>query len=98
MIHAHIRAGRPMEVRHSIMSRLADFYSELTGTDPKEILVVVEDVPAQWGMEAGMIMPEPTHQAEAAWFASLKGNQDSQRALRAPDVRRRRQPPGWLTQ
>ena len=39
-----------MEVRHSIMRRLADFYSELTGTDPKEILVAVEDVPAQWRM------------------------------------------------
>ena len=80
MIHAHIRAGRPMEVRHSIMRRLADFYAELTGTDPKEILVAVEDVPAQWGMESGMIMPEPTHEAEAAWLASLEANQASQRA------------------
>ena len=73
MIHARIRAGRPMEVRHSIMRRLADFYVELTGTDPKELLVLVEDVPAQWGMESGMIMPDPTPGAEAAWFARLEG-------------------------
>jgi phenylpyruvate tautomerase PptA (4-oxalocrotonate tautomerase family) len=66
IIRAQIRAGRPITVRHAIIKRLFDFYSELTGADAMEIVIAVMDVPAQWAMEGGMIMPEPTREAEAA--------------------------------
>lgn len=75
IIRAHIRAGRPITVRHAIIQRLFDFYSELTGARPMDILIAVVDVPAHWAMEAGMIMPEPTREAEAKWFAELEANQ-----------------------
>jgi phenylpyruvate tautomerase PptA (4-oxalocrotonate tautomerase family) len=75
IIRVQIRAGRPMTVRHAIITRLFDFYAGLTGADPMTILIAVMDVPAQWAMEGGMIMPEPTPEAEAAWFAKLEADQ-----------------------
>ena len=33
IIRAQIRAGRPLSVRHAIIHRLFDFYTELTGVD-----------------------------------------------------------------
>lgn len=75
LIRAHIRAGRPIAVRHAIIQRLFDFYSELTGAGAMDILIAVVDVPAHWAMEGGMILPEPTREAEAEWFAKLEGSQ-----------------------
>ena len=75
LIRAQIRAGRPITVRHAIIKRLFDFYSELTGAGPMDILIAVVDVPAHWAMEGGMILPEPTAEAEAEWFAKLEANQ-----------------------
>ncbi|QQX86645.1 tautomerase family protein [Cupriavidus necator] len=75
IIRAQVRAGRTMTVRHAIIQRLHDFYSDLTGVNAMELIVAVLDVPAQWAMEGGMIMPEPTPEAEAAWFAKLEANQ-----------------------
>jgi phenylpyruvate tautomerase PptA (4-oxalocrotonate tautomerase family) len=69
MIRAQIRAGRPMEVRHAIIKRLFDFYAELTTAPSMDIVVSVEDIPAQWAMEGGKILPEPTPAEEAAWFS-----------------------------
>lgn len=77
IIRATIRAGRTIAVRQAIIRRLFEFYSELTGADAMEVVVAVSDIPAQWAMEGGMIMPEPTAEAEAAWFAKLKSNRDS---------------------
>jgi len=83
IIRAQIRAGRPTTVRHAIIQRLFDFYSELTGAGGLEILVAVIDVPAQWAMEGGMIMPEPTREAETEWFAKLEANQASKSPMHA---------------
>lgn len=74
IIRAQIRAGRTMVVRHAIIERLSAFYSDLTGASPMETIIAILDVPAQWAMEGGMIMPEPTREAEAAWFAKLEAN------------------------
>ena len=79
IIRAQIRAGRPMSVRHAIIKRLFDFYSKLTGAEAMEIVVAVSDVPAQWAMEGGMIMPEPTREEEAAWFTKLEANRAGRR-------------------
>jgi phenylpyruvate tautomerase PptA (4-oxalocrotonate tautomerase family) len=75
LIRAQIRAGRPITVRHAIIQRLFDFYSELTGAAPMDILIAVLDVPAHWAMEGGMVLPEPTPEAEAEWFAALETSQ-----------------------
>lgn len=72
IIRGQIRAGRAPSVRHAIITRLFDFYAELTGASRMSILVAVLDVPAQWAMEAGYILPEPTPEEEAAWFARIE--------------------------
>lgn len=69
VIRGQIRAGRTMEKRHNIMHRIADTYVEITGADPLHLMVVVMDVPSAWIMEGGRIAPEPTPEAEKAWFA-----------------------------
>jgi len=68
VIRGQIRAGRPMEVRHNIMHRIADAYVEITSADPLHVMVVAMDVPSAWIMEGGQIAPEPTLEAEKAWF------------------------------
>lgn len=68
LIRAQIRAGRPMQIRHAIIKRLSDFYAELTGAPIMSIIVSVEDIPAQWAMEGGKILPEPTPEQESAWL------------------------------
>lgn len=75
IIRGQIRAGRPTEVRHAIINRIFSFYSDLTGAAAMEILIAVLDVPAQWAMEGGMIMPEPNSEAEGAWFDKLHASQ-----------------------
>jgi len=77
IIRAQIRAGRAMEVRHAIIRRVFDFYTELTGASAMGLLVTVLDVPAQWAMEGGMIMPEANPDAEQAWFADLQARRAS---------------------
>jgi phenylpyruvate tautomerase PptA (4-oxalocrotonate tautomerase family) len=71
VIRGQIRAGRPPEVRHAIIKRVFDFYAELTGAPIMSIMVAVMDLPAQWVMEAGRILPEPTPEQEAAWFEAV---------------------------
>ena len=66
------RAGRPDHMRTEMINRLAGSYYELTGKDPMEVLILVNDIPASWAMEGGMILPEPTPDAEAAWFDTLR--------------------------
>ena len=74
LIRGQVRAGRPPEVRNAILRRIYDSYATVTDTkaaDGMGILVAVIDVPAQWVIEAGRILPEPNKADEDAWFAEL---------------------------
>jgi hypothetical protein len=46
----------------------------LANTDlpPDQIVVAVTDTPPSWLMEAGMVLPETNHEAEAAWMKNLQ--------------------------
>jgi phenylpyruvate tautomerase PptA (4-oxalocrotonate tautomerase family) len=72
LLRGVIRAGRPAQVRESIMRRINDLYQDVTGTSPMKILVALFEAPAQWGMEGGEILPEPNQAEEDAWFAALR--------------------------
>ena len=74
LIRGHVRAGRPAEVRETILRRIYELYASVThstGLGDMGILVALIDVPAQWVMEAGRILPEPHKAKEDAWFAEL---------------------------
>lgn len=71
MIRGSIRAGRSEEVRHALMQRIYDSYTDITGVDPMRLLVAVVDFPPSWAMEGGHILPETTPEAEAAWIAKV---------------------------
>lgn len=71
IIRGQVRAGRPQELRERIITRIFHAYTSLTKAAPMTIVVAVLDVPAQWAMEGGRILPEPTREAEAAWFEEI---------------------------
>ena len=72
LIRGNIRAGRPDELRHTLMRRIFDAYIDTTGTDPKTVLVAVADFPPSWAMEGGLIMPDVTPEAEEAWIEEFR--------------------------
>ena len=71
IIRAQIRAGRPREARESILRQLETSYLELTGADPKEVMVTVLEVPPDCALSGGMIMPEPNKADEAAFYDAI---------------------------
>lgn len=71
IITGGIRYGRGEAVRRRIMDRLHQLAVEVTGSPEDQVLIVVQDVPNAWAMEAGIVMPEPTAEAEAEWARQL---------------------------
>ena len=69
IVRGMVRAGRPESVRRSILQRINDALLEITDVSPMSVLLTVVDLPPSWAMEAGKLLPEPTKEAEAAWFA-----------------------------
>jgi phenylpyruvate tautomerase PptA (4-oxalocrotonate tautomerase family) len=72
IIDGGIRYGRGEAVRRRIMDRLHRLAVDVTGVPEDQVLIVVSDTPNAWAMEAGIVMPEPTPEAEAAWFHALE--------------------------
>jgi phenylpyruvate tautomerase PptA (4-oxalocrotonate tautomerase family) len=72
LLSCGVRAGRTLETKQRIIQRCYALLVEVTHTAPDQILVVVEEQPSSQIMEAGMIMPEPNDEAEAAWLAELQ--------------------------
>jgi hypothetical protein len=69
---AGCRAGRSEITRQELLHKLYDVIREVTDLPPDQIFVAATDTPSGWLMEAGLILPEPTHDAEAAWMSQLK--------------------------
>lgn len=72
VINAGIRYGRSELTRRNLLRRLHELVVEVVGVPIDQIVVVASDTPNSWAFEAGIPMPEPTPEAEAAWFAELK--------------------------
>jgi phenylpyruvate tautomerase PptA (4-oxalocrotonate tautomerase family) len=73
IVRALVRAGRPDQVREAILKRTSDMLQEVADVSAMETLVTVIDVPPSWAIEAGILLPEPTKEAEDAWFAEVSG-------------------------
>lgn len=72
IINAGIRYGRGEAVRKRIMERLHQLVLDVTGSPEDQVVIAVSDIPNAWAMEAGIVMPEPKAEAEAAWFHQLE--------------------------
>lgn len=72
VISGGIRAGRSEVTRRNLLRRLHELVVEVLGVPIDQIVVVASDVPNGWILEAGLPMPEPTPEAEAAWAAELE--------------------------
>ncbi len=62
------RAGRPTEVRETLLNDLRGALAEAAGVDPDSVGGHINESPASWAMEAGEILPEPGEEGPA-WFA-----------------------------
>ncbi len=69
-IRGNIRAGRSDEVRHDLMRRIYGIVTDATDIEPTKLLVAVSDFPPNWAMEAGMILPATTPEAEQEFIAN----------------------------
>lgn len=72
ILDAGCRAGRSEITRRDLMDRLYAIVRDVTDLPPDQIFVAVTDTPSSWLMEAGLVLPEPTRDAEAAWMKELQ--------------------------
>ncbi|MDO8208864.1 tautomerase family protein [Conexibacter sp. CPCC 206217] len=72
IVNGGIRAGRSDATRHAIMRRIHELVLDVVGVPAGQIVVSTMDLPSQWLMEAGLVMPQPIPEEEAAWFARLE--------------------------
>ena len=72
VLGAGCRGGRSEDTRHELMQKLYEVIREVTALPPDQIFVAATDTPASWLMEAGLVLPEPVPDAEAAWMTKLQ--------------------------
>ncbi|MEU9663824.1 tautomerase family protein [Streptomyces chartreusis] len=71
LIRGQIRAGRSIEVRHSIMNQIYELVRETTNADPMSIIIAVVDFEPSHVMEGGFILPSTNAADEEAWIAAV---------------------------
>ena len=69
---AGCRGGRTDDTRLELMKELHAVIRTVTNVPEDQIVVVVSDTPANWVMEAGLVLPETDHEAETAWMKDLQ--------------------------
>jgi phenylpyruvate tautomerase PptA (4-oxalocrotonate tautomerase family) len=65
------RAGRSDQTRHELLHQLYEVVQDVVDLPPDQVLVAITETPSSWLMEGGLELPEPTHDAEAAWMKQL---------------------------
>lgn len=59
-----IRSGRSAETKHNLLHGLADAWSAVTGEAKDELAIFLLEAPGANIMEAGVVLPEASHDAE----------------------------------
>jgi phenylpyruvate tautomerase PptA (4-oxalocrotonate tautomerase family) len=59
-----IRHGRDLETRQTMLRKLSEMWTRLTGQSEGELLVVLAESDPANAMEAGLILPEPGHEQQ----------------------------------
>jgi phenylpyruvate tautomerase PptA (4-oxalocrotonate tautomerase family) len=66
-IQGAIRAGRPLEVKQSLIRQISADWSKITGQPEKQVLAGLSEIDSDITMEYGLILPHPGGEVE--WFA-----------------------------
>jgi len=72
IVNGNIRSGRSDATRHAIMHRIHDLVMENVDVPAGKVVISTQDLPSNWLMEAGLIMPQPIPEEEAAWMKRLE--------------------------
>jgi len=72
IVNGGIRSGRSDATRHAIMHRIHELVLEVIDIAPGKIVISTMDLPSNWLMEAGLIMPQPIPAEEEAWMKKLE--------------------------
>jgi len=62
-----IRAGRKLEVKQKLITRISKAWSEITGQPQKQVVAGLNEIDSDVTMEYGLILPHPGGEQE--WFA-----------------------------
>ena len=68
-VHGNIRGGRPTEMRHELITKLAAAIGLAAKLPAHAIWIYLSELPPGAMIEFGRVLPEPG--AEAAWIAEL---------------------------
>lgn len=69
-----IRAGRPLEVKQKLITRISKAWSEITGQPQKQVLAGLNEIDSDVTMEYGLILPHPGGEKE--WFVKNAADLD----------------------
>jgi phenylpyruvate tautomerase PptA (4-oxalocrotonate tautomerase family) len=72
IVNGGIRAGRSQETREAILHRIHELVLEEIDIPAGKVVVSTMDLPSEWLMEAGLMMPQPNPEEEEAWFKRLE--------------------------
>ena len=64
----HIRAGRTMETKHSMLKQLSDAAVKIGGISSDALAIILEEIPAGHGMEFGLVLPGTAPEEEKQWL------------------------------
>lgn len=67
-VFGSIRSGRTDDQKAEMATRLADALASRADVDSQTVSVLTADIPADWTMEGGRLLPEPG--AEDDWLAA----------------------------
>ena len=61
------RAGRPEDVKQKLLDDLTGAFIEITGVSWELVAGRINESPASWSMEGGVVLPEPGEEG-AEWY------------------------------
>jgi phenylpyruvate tautomerase PptA (4-oxalocrotonate tautomerase family) len=64
----HIRAGRTLETKRSMLKQLNDAAATIGGISSDALAIILAEIPPAHGMEFGLILPGATPEEEANWL------------------------------
>jgi phenylpyruvate tautomerase PptA (4-oxalocrotonate tautomerase family) len=68
-VHGFIRAGRSLEDRKTLVTKMVESLAKISGLPKKLVWVYVSEIPPSCMAEYGHVLPEPGH--EQSWLESL---------------------------
>ena len=69
------RAGRPQALKDQLLADLIGAFREVTGVSAAQVSGRINEGPASWTMEGGMVLPEPGAET-AEWYEHDERTED----------------------